>query len=63
MSEQQASIIVETQMIVKDLKFKTLVSGDKQAQVLLELAYDDRNAIRQLKELADKEIVKVTIHE
>lgn len=57
------SIIVETQMVVKDLKFRTLASYDKQVLLTLELAYDDREAIDQLKELASKDIVNVVISE
>lgn len=56
-------IIVETQMVVKDLSFKTLVSGDKKAEIKLELLFDDRKAIKQLRNLADKDVVNVVISE
>ncbi len=50
-------------MRVKDLKFRTLVSGDKNCYLTLELLYDDKEAISQLKELAGEDVVNVVIYE
>ena len=55
--------IVETQMRVKDLKFKTLASGDKSCYLVLEMLWDDPKAIIQLKELAGEDVVNVQIYE
>jgi len=56
-------VLVTAEMVVKELKFRTLVSGDKQATLTLETSYDDQEVTEQLKTLADKKFVMVVVME
>jgi len=56
-------VLVTAEMVVKELKFRTLLSGDKQATLTLETSYDDQEVTEQLKTLADKKFVMVVVME
>jgi hypothetical protein len=55
--------IVTAEMLMKELKFVQLESGDTQATLKLQAVYDDQEVHKQLKELADKKFIVVVIME
>lgn len=52
-------MIIELLMLVKDISIKSLVTGDKSAQLKLETLYPED--VNKLAQLADKQEVRVVI--
>lgn len=58
-----SKVLVTAEMLIKELKFRTLESQDKQATITLQTIFDDQEVIEQLKTLADKKNVYIVITE
>lgn len=61
--DKEIKPLVQADMVKKELKFRTLASGDTQATLTLEAVFDDQEVLNQMKELATKKYVYVVIVE